>query len=163
MGSMAEWMRALAHGLFFGAWMFIWFWWLNHWKSGSKRLVLVQAIAAGVLSGINYGLLTTFHGRLLHWPMEILTILVVILHLFTAIILRRLVPRNEGPDQTRIPKAKESSRWRGERNVRVPQRPRHLGCNLRRPRRIPMNAKRLRINGSLAPIARNYHSSLNNA
>jgi hypothetical protein len=98
-GTWVEWSHVLMRGIFFGAWWFF----VPRWISSRTPLFepwkdLRLALSLAVFCGIFFGVAATFEFRLFHWPLSLVS--VMLLHCLIAI---RLFSRRLNSRQVRKP------------------------------------------------------------
>jgi hypothetical protein len=93
MGSWAEWTHVIKDAGYSAAFMLILSWGLNRREEDSSRHNLLTFIAA-LYFGVAYGLHRTFHSRLLHWPLSVVSTVTVVSYLGIVLVLRRVIASN---------------------------------------------------------------------
>ncbi len=111
MGTWAEWTHVLADAGYSAVFMFILIWGLNRRGEDGSRQNLLTFVAAFYF-GAAYGLQHTFHSRLLHWPLSIVSTVTVISYLGVVLVFRRQVASNWRRDgiPSLVPR---NARWEG--------------------------------------------------
>ncbi len=95
MGSWNEWTHVLIGAGYFGGMMFAILWGLNYRRvEDNPREKSSHYFVAAIYSGIAYGLTTTFHSRIWHWPLSIVSIIVVVSYFVVASIFHHQVAAN---------------------------------------------------------------------
>ena len=94
MGSWNEWSHVLLGAGYSGSIMLAILWGLNSRRVEDKRHGSSLYLVAAIYFGIGYGLTTTFHSRIWHWPLSIVSITVVVSYFVVAWIFRRQVAAN---------------------------------------------------------------------
>jgi hypothetical protein len=94
-GTWVEWSHVLMRGIFFGAWMFF----VPRWISTRTPLFepwkdLRLALELAVFGGIFFGVVATFEFRLFHWPLSLVSVLLVL-----CLITLRLFSQNRTTEQ----------------------------------------------------------------
>jgi hypothetical protein len=84
MGSWNEWAHVLVGAGYSGSIMLVILWGLNSRRVEEKRQGNSLYFIAATYFGIAYGLTTTFHSRIWHWPLTIVTITVVLSYFVVA-------------------------------------------------------------------------------
>lgn len=94
MGSWPEWERVIRDAVYYGLFMFLTFWILNRRsdKDGGRQNLLT--FIATLYVGISYGLNTTFHSRMWHWPLSMVSAVILVSYLGVALTFRREVASN---------------------------------------------------------------------
>jgi hypothetical protein len=88
MGTWPEWQRAITEAGYSAVFMFVFFWLLNFKKEDNGRQNLRLSVASayfGVLQGLN----TTFHSRLLHWPLAVVSAIVIASYVGVVLVFRQ--------------------------------------------------------------------------
>ena len=98
MGNWNEWSHVLVGAGYFGVIMFAILWGLNYRRAEDRRRNNSLYFVGAIYLGGWYGLTTTFHSRIWHWPLSIVSILVVVSYLVVAWIFRRQIAANWRPD-----------------------------------------------------------------
>jgi hypothetical protein len=93
-GTWVEWSHVLMRGIFFGAWMFFFPRWMSlrtplfePWRN------LRSALPLAVFSGIFFGVIGTFEFRLFHWPLALVSVILVFCLIALRLFLLRLNSR----------------------------------------------------------------------
>jgi len=78
-GTWVEWLFVLVRGIFFGAWMFF----LPRWISSRTHLFAPwkdfrAALLLAVWGGLYFGMVATFEFRLFHWPLALVTVILML-------------------------------------------------------------------------------------
>ena len=94
MGSWNEWTHVLVCAGYFGSIMFAILWGVNSRRVEEKRHGNSLHFVAAIYFGIAYGLTTTFHSRIWHWPLSIVSITVVVSYFVVALIFRHQAAAN---------------------------------------------------------------------
>jgi hypothetical protein len=94
MGSWPEWERVIRDAVYYGLFMFLTFWILNRRsdKDGGRQNLLT--LIATLYVGISYGLNATFHSRMWHWPLSMVSAVILVSYLGVALTFRREVASN---------------------------------------------------------------------
>ena len=104
MGTWVEWSHVLLRGIFFGAWMFF----VPRWISSRTPLFepwkdLRLALLLAVFGGIFFGVLATFEFRLFHWPLSLVSVMLVLCLIALRSFSRRLNSRQVGKPENFVP------------------------------------------------------------
>ena len=99
LGTWVEWSHALMRGIFFGAWMFF----LPRWISSRTPLFepwkdLRLALPLAVYGGIFFGVVDTFEFRLFHWPLSLVSVVLVLCLIALGLLSRRVNSRQRKPE-----------------------------------------------------------------
>jgi hypothetical protein len=93
MGSWAEWGHVLTDAAYSGGLFFIILWGMNRGVEDDPHRNLLSIIAA-VYFGVASGLSSTFHSRIWHWPLSIVSTVILVSYLVVAFAFRRQVAAN---------------------------------------------------------------------
>jgi hypothetical protein len=94
LGSWPEWERVIRDTVYDGLLMFLFLWILirrRDEESGRQNLLM---FIAALYMGIIYGLNATFHSRMWHWPLSMVSAFILVSYLGVALTLHREVAAN---------------------------------------------------------------------
>ena len=94
MGSLADWGRVLTGAGYFAAIMFVVWWGVNYRRADDSPNPTLRVFIASVFAGFASGFSSTFHSRIWHWPLSIVSVAIVVLYLIFVFIFRRQVAAN---------------------------------------------------------------------
>jgi len=102
-GTSVEWSHVLIRGIFFGAWMFF----VPRWISSRTTLFepwkdLRLALLLAVFGGIFFGVVATFEFRLFHWPLSLVSVMLVLCLIALRLFSRRLNSRQVGKPENLV-------------------------------------------------------------
>jgi hypothetical protein len=110
MGTWPEWKRVITEATYWTLFMFPTFWLLNYRTDKDRRRERVPSFIASLCVGILSGLTDTFHSRLWHWPLSIVSMSLLLSFLGIVLAFRREVASNWrrdweifGPPPKRVP------------------------------------------------------------
>jgi hypothetical protein len=98
-GTWVEWSHVVMRGVFFGAWMFF----VPRWISSHVPLFepwedLRLALPLAVFGGIFFGVVATFELRLFHWPLSLVSAMLMLCLIALRLLSRRLKSRQRKPE-----------------------------------------------------------------
>ena len=104
MGTWVEWSHVLMRGIFIGAWMFF----VPRWISSRTPLFepwkdLRLALPVAVFCGIFFGVVATFEFRLFHWPLSLVSVMLVLCLIALRLFSQRLNFRHVGKSENLVP------------------------------------------------------------
>jgi hypothetical protein len=94
MGSWPEWERVMVDAVYYGLFTFGGYYLFLRRTDEDRRRQNLLLLLAALFMGISYGLHTTFHSRIWHWPLSMVSAVILVSYLGVTLAFRREIASN---------------------------------------------------------------------